>query len=166
MVDFEPRARRTFPELVKKFMALDSIDLLTHLPGELAEEAEWEMSLKQAKASDAAFRSPTILLSAGLRPDLGLLEGMFREEQQRWAMRKSNVTFRVVSRSPSARREQDTVDRLRPERATATASSKAARSPSVRCSASGNATQPPPVARSFAYRAAIRPYLSSSGSSS
>ncbi len=105
MVDFEPRARRTYSELVKKFLAFDSIDLLTNTPGELADEAGWEMSLKQAKVSDATFRSPTILLSAGLRPKLGLLEGMFREEQQRWAARKSNVMFRVVSRSPSARRE-------------------------------------------------------------
>jgi len=127
MVNFYPRVARTYPALAEKFMALDSIDRLTNTPGELAEDAGWETALKQAKASDATFRAPTTLLSAGNRPDLEQLEGMFREEQQRRAARKRNVTFRIVSRSGH------TIQADRPDAVLAVIRSmRAARAPSVR----------------------------------
>jgi len=126
MVDFYPRVERTYPEMAKRFMALDSIDRLTNTPGELAEDAGWETSLEQAKASDAMFRAPTTLLSAGVRPDLEVLEGMFREEQQRWAARKRNVTFRIVSHTGH------TIQADRPDTVLAVIRSmRAARAPSV-----------------------------------
>ena len=64
----------------------------------------------QARASDATFRAPVVLLSSP-RQDLGVMSDLFREEQRRWTERQAQATFRIVARAGHAiqRDRPDTV---------------------------------------------------------
>jgi pimeloyl-ACP methyl ester carboxylesterase len=108
--DAYPRAEREHAELYRRLNQADSLDHVNGTPGELAEDAQWEVWLAQARASDATLRAPVVLLSSP-RQDLGVISEVFREEQRRWTERQARATFRIVSRTGHAiqRDRPDTV---------------------------------------------------------
>lgn len=50
-----PRAEREYPELYRRLDQADSADRVNGTPGELAEDAQWEVWLAQARVSDSTL---------------------------------------------------------------------------------------------------------------
>ena len=108
--DVYARAERELPALHASLDSADRAGRANATPGQRAEDDAWETSLRQARASDATFRAPVVLLSSP-RQDLGAMSDLFREEQRRWTERQARATFRVVARTGHAiqRDRPDTV---------------------------------------------------------
>lgn len=94
--DVYARAERELPALHASLDSADRAGRVNATPGQRAEDDAWETTLVQARASDATFRAPVVLLSSP-RQDLGAMSDLFREEQRRWTERQARATFRVVS---------------------------------------------------------------------
>jgi pimeloyl-ACP methyl ester carboxylesterase len=84
--DFHARAQREFPRVYAHFDSVDAADIASRPPSELAEENEWDTNLAQARASDAVFRGPAIVLSSP-RADLAELGPLWTDEHRRWVQR-------------------------------------------------------------------------------
>lgn len=82
--DFYARAQREFPRVFQRFDSIDAASIASGPPGELAEESMWETSLTQARALDAGFAGPAIVLSSS-RLDLAELGALWTDEHRLWA---------------------------------------------------------------------------------
>ena len=74
------------PRVYEHFDSLDAADVANRPHGERAEEDNWENTLAEARASDALFTGPVIVLSSP-RADLAELGPIWTDEQRRRALR-------------------------------------------------------------------------------
>lgn len=89
---FYPRAEREQPALFNETDSADVQRLAAGPQGDRAEMAAWDLSLKEASASDSALVAPVILLSSS-RADLGALGPIWTDEHRRWSERLRNVRY-------------------------------------------------------------------------
>lgn len=104
--DFYARAQREFPRVFARLDSIDMADLASRPPGERAEETAWETALADARATDARFTGPAIVLSSA-RMDLAELGPLWTDEHRRWALRSPHRTYvRVDSVGHQIHRER------------------------------------------------------------
>jgi len=89
---FYPRAQREQPALFESTDSTDVQRMAAGPQGDRAEMAAWDLSLKEASASDLGLVAPVVLLSSP-RADLGALGPIWTDEHRRWSERMSNVRY-------------------------------------------------------------------------
>jgi pimeloyl-ACP methyl ester carboxylesterase len=107
--DFYARAQREFPRVFQRLDSIDAAGSASGSLGERAEEAAWDASLAEARATDGMFTGPAIVLSSS-RADLEELGSLWTDEHRRWAQRSPRRSYvRIDSVGHQIHRERPSV---------------------------------------------------------
>ena len=98
--DFYERAAREHPDIWQPMLEEQNRQIASGAQGTQAEWAAWDLTMSEARRSDAGIRAPIILLTA-TRDDDGL-QSIWIDEHRKWAARMPDLHHRLVEDSGHA----------------------------------------------------------------